>query len=258
MLSLLGKLVPALLFPPGIQILAIASSLALVRKWRRTAYFAIALSVASLYAMSIALVTEPLEEWLELASPELKIANAPTAEAIVVLGDFVRVATRNREQFRLTESTDRLYKAMLLYRAGKAPLVVVSGGTESESGSAVGSQAGTARALLIGWGVPASAILLESGSHNTHENAVFSRRLLAGATKPKILLVTSAIHMPRAGMIFSHEGFNVVEFPADFRTGWGKSDWFSNLLPSAGNLSGVNDALHEYLGLLVYKLRGWA
>lgn len=254
----LSKFISAFLFPPGIQILTIALSLALLRKWRRTAYFAIVVSAASLYAMSITLVTGPMEEWLEQASPEVKVADAPAAEAIVVLGDFVRVATKSRERFRLTASTDRLYKAALLYRAGKAQQVVVSGGTQSEGGNEVSSQAAAARELLIGWGVPAPAILLEAESQNTHENAVFSRRLFKAAGKPKILLVTSAMHLPRAGVIFRREGFDVVAFPADFKSGWGDSDWLSKLLPGAGNMESAGGALHEYLGMLVYKLRGWA
>ena len=81
-----------------------------------------------------------------------------------------------------------------------------------------------------------------------------------------MLLVTSAIHMPRSVALFKHQGIEVIPAPADYtvtQQGW--DNMFSpdlpslliNLLPNASSLSLTTNALKEYLGLFVYHLQGW-
>jgi uncharacterized SAM-binding protein YcdF (DUF218 family) len=158
----------------------------------------------------------------------------------------------------LVNPTDRLLVAFRLYRAGKAPLVFCSGGNNP-----IGNQAGkTPEAtrmaqLLDEWNIPATAIQIESGSINTRENAIRSYQILAPKGIKRILLVTSAMHMPRAAGTFRKAGFEVIAVPADFRTGWGESNMLEKLLPSANNLIASDAALHEWLGITIYRLRGW-
>jgi uncharacterized SAM-binding protein YcdF (DUF218 family) len=112
--------------------------------------------------------------------------------------------------------------------------------------------------LLEEWGIPAAAIEIEEASINTRENALFSYRLLSARGIRKIILVTSAMHMPRAAGAFRKAGFEVVPAPADFRTGWGEGNPVLLWLPSAGSLEHSQAPLHEWLGLWIYRLRGWA
>jgi uncharacterized SAM-binding protein YcdF (DUF218 family) len=63
--------------------------------------------------------------------------------------------------------------------------------------------------------------------------------------------------MPRAAGAFRKAGFEVIPVPADFRTGWGESSLLEKLLPSANNLIAADAALHEWLGITIYRLRGW-
>jgi uncharacterized SAM-binding protein YcdF (DUF218 family) len=158
---------------------------------------------------------------------------------------------------------DRLFQAARLYLAGKAPRVVVSAGRLTWSREQPEST-GMADVLEF-FGVPRTAILEEPRSRNTYENAVETRRLLAPEGIDRVLLVTSAIHMPRAVALFRCAGFEVVPAPADFLVAEGDPYGFGDgslegillaLLPDAQSLEFTTRALKEYLGLLVSGLRG--
>lgn len=111
--------------------------------------------------------------------------------------------------------------------------------------------------LLEEWDIPSAAIQIESGSINTHENAIRSYQILAPRGIRRILLVTSALHMPRAAGTFRKAGFEIIAVPADFRTGWGEATFLEKWLPSANNVGASDAALHEWLGIAIYRLRGW-
>ena len=113
-------------------------------------------------------------------------------------------------------------------------------------------------ALLREWGVPQEAIVVEDRSLNTRENALFSLRILAARNIRRILLVTSASHMPRAAAAFRKAGFEVTPAPADFQTGWDPLDVPLEWWPNAHSLAYSDIALKEWLGLVLYRLRGWA
>ena len=156
--------------------------------------------------------------------------------------------------------SDRLLLALRLYRAGKAPLVVLSGGDNPlfSGGAPQQSETEVMRQLLMEWGIPDGAIQVEAGSINTRESALFSHRLLADRGVARIILVTSAIHMARATAVFRKAGFDVVAAPADFQTGWGALREIFRWIPEAGALVDSSQAIREWLGLGVYRLRGWA
>ena len=92
----------------------------------------------------------------------------------------------------------------------------------------------------------------ENQSRNTAENAEYTAALLQQNGVEHALLVTSAYHMPRAIYAFSHYGIGITPAPTAFigRSKGPVLKW----LPSAAALAQSQLALHEYLGLLVYKL----
>jgi uncharacterized SAM-binding protein YcdF (DUF218 family) len=111
--------------------------------------------------------------------------------------------------------------------------------------------------LLEEWNIPPAAIQIEDRSINTHENATRSHEVLAPQGVRKILLVTSAMHMPRAAGAFRKAGFEVVAVPADFHAGWRDPEIRSRWFPSADNMRDSYAALHEWLGIAIYRMRGW-
>jgi len=158
----------------------------------------------------------------------------------------------------LLDPSDRLLVAFRLYRSGKAPLIFCSGGNNPIGGQPGQIPEATWMArLLEEWDMPTAAIQIESGSINTHENAIRTYQMLSSHSIHRILLVTSAMHMPRAAGTFRKAGFEVIAVPADFRTGWGEANLLDKWLPSANNVIKSDAALHEWLGIAIYRLRGW-
>ncbi len=258
MFLLLSKVLTPLLLPPGLQMVLVLISFFLFRRRPKLAWTMGLLSIVSLAYLSSGVAVEAFTGHLERQFPSVAPSEAPTADAIIVLGDFQATPTAKRPRIGIVDDTDRLYNGVQLFRAGKAPVLVLSGGSVMLYGSTRRSQAEYARDLAISLGVPASSVLVEGLSQNTHENAVASRNLLAPRNIHRVLLVTSGYHMPRSAAIFRKEGFDVIPYPADFKTGWYEQRFPFGYLPNPQCLFVNGLALHEYIGLAVYKLRGWA
>jgi uncharacterized SAM-binding protein YcdF (DUF218 family) len=100
-------------------------------------------------------------------------------------------------------------------------------------------------------------MLLERASRNTHENAVLTGKMLSSRGIERIILVTSAWHMRRAEAAFQQLGIEIIPAPTDFEA-VPRPMSLRRLLPDATALLYSTKAIKEYLGLLFYKLVGWA
>ena len=163
-----------------------------------------------------------------------------------------------------TDAGDRIIYGARLYLAGKAPILILSGGRiDWRGGGAAESADMAAIAELIG--VPAEAIVQDPTSLNTYQNAVNVKKILQDRGLNKILLVTSALHMPRSLLIFKHLGIDAIPVTTDFlvseqslnEIGSSPEARLLNLLPDANKLNQVSKVMKEYIGLAVYRLRGW-
>ena len=112
--------------------------------------------------------------------------------------------------------------------------------------------------FLTDLGVPKDRIVVEGQSRNTYENAREASELLAERGIERVILVTSALHMPRALATFRATQLDVVPAPTDFEVTTVGERTLLDLLPDAEALQGSSRALKEYLGLWVYRKRGWA
>lgn len=267
MFIFLSKIIPPLLYPLGLACLLIAA--VLLSSWRsrpplgRLPRLGLLLALLALFLggnhwVALALM-QPLE-WRYLPEGEI-----PAAEVIVVLGGDTAPPNYPRRLPEVGEAGDRLIYAAYLYRQGKASQVLFSGGVVGWMYPAL-EPANENAELLALMGVPPAAIWLEPDSRNTYENAIFSRRLLEQKGIQRVILVTSAYHMPRSVALFEHQGLEVIPAPTDFRTtqaDWdmlrsgGLQNFLFNLLPGADNMKTITLALKEYLGLFIYRLRGW-
>ena len=155
---------------------------------------------------------------------------------------------------------DRFLAGLDLYRQGKAPRLLFTGGASPfRPGQPPEGQRYLEEAEQLG--IPAAAMQSTPPVVNTAQEAVAIRQLLQGSdrstTTPRILLVTSAFHMRRAQRLFERQGLNVVPFPVDFqaRGQWAGPLWRdpTQWLPTAGALDGSSRALRELLGRLVYR-----
>ncbi len=252
MFLFLSKTLPVLIYPLGVTLILLGLSVFKPRAYRKFVLTALAI----LWAFSTGIVSQALVASLENQYPAL-IAPTP-ASAIVVLGGYLRSPGGQHPKAEFSESSDRLIKALRLYRAKQAPVILLTGGNIAFYGAVHQSEAQAARDLLLEFGLPASALLMEDQSLNTYENALFSKQILQPKAISQILLVTSAIHMPRSVAIFQKLGFTVIAAPTDYLTGWGSGEFFFQLLPSPEGLMLSTQALKEWLGLGVYRIKGWA
>ena len=114
----------------------------------------------------------------------------------------------------LGAAADRVWHAARLYRAGKAPWILLSGGVDLSL--ALESEAKSMAGFIEDLGVSSSALILEEESRTTNENASFSAALLREKHMKHILLVTSALHMERAKRLFDKQGLQVEAIPTDY------------------------------------------
>ncbi len=196
-------------------------------------------------------------EWQYLPSGEL-----PQTEAIVVLGGGTRPRIPPRPWYEVNEAGDRILYGSLLYKQGKAPLLVVTGGRADWLGEGGNPESEDMAAIAEAMGVPKGAILQESQSFNTRDNAVNTKQILDKRQITKILLVTSALHMPRSMEIFRKVGVESIPAPTDFLSVKNENDkgWATvlELLPSVDALKNTTNAIKEYIGLFMYQMLGWA
>jgi uncharacterized SAM-binding protein YcdF (DUF218 family) len=119
--------------------------------------------------------------------------------------------------------------------------------------------------LLEMMGVPQDALYFEDESRNTAESAKAAWEFLSSQEIQKIILVTSALHMPRSVALFEKQGFEVIPAPTDYNIT--EAEWqrlthpdlvtaAMNFLPEAGNLAATTTTLKEYLGMFISWLRG--
>lgn len=178
----------------------------------------------------------------------------PAAQAIVVLGGSTASNRPNWfEPYDRAATVSRVDTAAQLYHAGRAPLVIVSGAALDGSVSEAQIMANA----LQQHGVPASAIIEESKSLTTYENAVYTAEILAKQDLDRVLVVTSALHMPRAMGVFRKQQVNVVAASSPPQIVVPKDPAFSFWLPDARVLAASRSVIKEYVGMLVYWLRGW-
>ena len=260
----LSKFLPTLFFPLGMACIFIAVSLiAQVRNRPRIAVAANLAALAILCLMGNRAVSHLLMRPLE--TRDIPAGPLPPADAIVVLGAVTGPAVPPQPTVHLTGGADRLTYAAELYRAHKAPLVILSGGGMPWN-EGLPSESAQMSEIMQMLGVPRSAILEESASRDTHENATYTKRLLLAHNLRRVLLVTSAMTMPRALAAFRHQGIDAIAAPTDFTPGLGEDSRGGvtelevdalNLLPNPQTLDESSAALHEYMGLVLYRLAGW-
>ena len=176
------------------------------------------------------------------------------ADYIVVLGGNTQANRSNWfEPYNRATATDRIDRAAALYFAGRAPKILVVGGAYEGK---ISEAQGMAK-VLRQKGVPDQDIILEKESRNTYENAVFTDRLLKNQPHAKLLLVTSALHMPRAQATFKRLEMSIIPAGVAPQIVMPDDDALNIWLPHARSLEASRTILKEYLGSLGYWLRGW-
>lgn len=251
---LLSAIAGALLLPPLNALLLCAAGCLLRPRRHRAGNLMIALGVALLLVLSTRagalLLAAPLEHQYPPLRDARQAAQIAGAQAIVILdADRIGGAPEydGADQPSLM-GLKRLEYGTYLHRATGLPILVTGGNPD---GSQEAGAAMLARVLRNDFNVEAR--WQEGRSNNTNDNAVMSAALLKPAGVARVLLVTDAIHMPRAIRAFAAAGLQATAAPTLFnnQVRGRLTDYF----PGAGNLSLASYAMHEWIGQLWYRLR---
>lgn len=263
MFIMLSKLLPLFIYPLGLASLLLLLAL-IFHQYRNSARIFTLSALLILWLSSTTGFSNMLArslEWRYKPPEEL-----PSAEVAVILGGGTEAALYPRSTVEINGAGDRVLYAAELYRQGSVRYLLLTGGEITWQTGGSSSPAEDMAVILVAIGVPQEALLLETESLNTFENSVFSSQMLADMGIERILLVTSALHMPRAVAIFEAQGLEVVPLPVDYSVtdqlivdegGSVLINKVMDIIPSVGNLSLTTNALKEYIGMLVYQLRGW-
>ncbi len=225
------------------------------KKPRRGQRWAALAAAGILYVFSIEPVANALARALETPTTRTVKVDV-TYDAIVLLGGLVddrATATFGATQYN--EDVERLLVTFDWLRAGRAKTVIISSGAYDASRAEVVEARVLAR-QLVDWGIAEDRILVEDQARNTHENAVFTAKLAKERGLSRLLVVTSAMHMPRALDCFRAVHVDVDALPVDYRsfdTGRFSASW----LPRAGFLAQSSSVLREVFGRYVYRVQGY-
>lgn len=249
----LNKLLPLLALPTGLLLLLLAVALLLRRRWP------VWLALGLFWLGSTPWVSDHLVRLCEGYAIRQPASMAAKADAIVVLSGSLTLAPGPASIIEWNDG-DRFWGGIELYRAGKAPWLVFTGGWVPWQPE-LAPEGEVLKVWAKSQGVPDSAIQVTGKVTNTAEEAAAVATLLPqlpsiGGTRPRtILLVTSAFHMPRAQRLFQQAGLQVLPYPVDFKVSAGESFNAMKLLPSADAWRLTEMAWRELLGRAYYTVR---
>lgn len=256
---ILNKIIGWTISPVGIAlVLLVASAMALALRRAKVARILTIGTLGWLWLWSTPMMSRWVGASLEadylVEGRVPRVESFPAADAIVLLGGSMGIDTNLSDYAEMWTSADRVWQAARLYKAAKAPKVIITSPSCELS----------TKGLLMDFGIPTNSIVVLAEPRNTEQEA----RSIAKAMKPvkgqglgeqrmKILLVTSAWHMKRAMLMFEKYAPDVeaVPAPADFENTLGANNicgWVS-LLPAPEAFVGNSVAFHEWLGYFGYK-----
>ena len=213
-----------------------------------------------LAALSLLLLGMAVVPWSSLLLSPLEDRYASTAlpehvDGVVVLGGALDpVVSAARGQVAANGAVERLTALIWLGRRYPQARLVFSGGSGSLTTQDL-KEAPVARQFLEELGFDAARVVFEGESRNTRENALYTKQIMAPRPGEVWLLVTSALHMPRAMGAFAAVDWPIAAYPVDYLTTGATVGWRFDL---AAAFSVISNGLHEWLGLLYYRWRGWS
>jgi uncharacterized SAM-binding protein YcdF (DUF218 family) len=193
--------------------------------------------------------------YLAYESPQVKLKN--TYQWCIILGGGMM---RAGDGYRTGETADRFIQPLLLYKKGIVKKLLITGGNVNIKGLKIDltQESKKVKEVLITMGVNPEDIYQEENARNTHENAVYTKQLLKPNLKERMVLVTSAMHMPRAQACYIKEGFLIDAYPADIKKKDTPSGILDLVIPQERNLSKFAELIREMAGYIIYSIVGFA
>ena len=234
-------------------LLALTGLVLMATRYARAGRKILAVSVILLLAFGISPLGRQLVLVLEGRFPPWD-ASRGAPDGILVLGGAISPdVSHARGEIALSGAAERMTVIADLARRYPSAKIVFTGGNPGLFGGA--READYVLPLWESFGIARERIVLERDSRNTVENAVMTKALVNPKPGERWLLVTSSWHMPRSVGVFRQAGFQVEPYPVD----WVSTGDESALRLSesfAGGLHAIDNAAHEWVGMLAYWLTG--
>ena len=205
----------------------------------------------------------PIGQWLALPLVKQfpKAEDMPTTiDGIIVLGGAIDSQSSFASgEVELGDAADRVTTLVALARRYENAQLVYAGGVGHLVGNHV-QPSELARRFYRDQGLDLERVIFEGSSRNTWENAVNVQDLIGRTSEQSWLLVTSAIHMPRAMGVFRRLGWDILPYPVDY---WldpldRRSTYLGRFVQPnvAASLGEFDAAAREWVGLAAYALMG--
>jgi uncharacterized SAM-binding protein YcdF (DUF218 family) len=240
------RVLPLFLFPLGLVTILLVVAI----RYKRRVFIAAPLAILVLFGTPLCanFILGSLENWF----PYRTIEDTPQADAVFVFGGMLDFRGRADSTVAWNEAAERFDRAIHLLLTGKARQLVLSGGAERYPG---GENEGTfLRNEAISRGAPSENVLVTPSAANTKEEASAVCQLGAKLSWKRVLLVTSAYHMPRVIKLTQGCSFQKIPIPVAYRTPAPNSTWTlrrpESYVPQARALFNSELAFHEYFGML--------
>lgn len=194
---------------------------------------------------------------LEGTYPPVVLDTLPEADAILCLGGGAEPSLVEPSGLHLKSAADRLGTALVLLARKKAPVLVLAGGGYEEAG-VMHSESDQVLGALRQAGLGTEAMMSLGVCADTRDEALKTAALMKEKGWTRVLLVTSAYHMPRSVGTFEKAGVSVLPVPCNYVSSVhriGDLRWLH--LPHSDAFTVFGAWFHEFVGVLVYRWRGW-
>jgi len=244
----LHKALPVPFLPIGFCILLGSLGLVLRKRW------VTGLSLGILWAFSMHPTSTWLASGLEQRYPAMEVKDCPEADAVVVLSGMLLEPVTSATEWN--QAVDRFERGVELVASGRAPKILFTRGLSWPDVGLEPEGERLAREALKR-GIPADKIeLTDTAVFETSEEVRSIRRTMEKHGWHRIILVTSATHMPRAMWLAEADRIEAIPFPADFEAESHRPLEFTSFLPQARCLEKSECAIREWIGLTYYRTFG--
>lgn len=246
---LFHKALPFFFLPHGVALLLLLAAVV----WRNRFFAAAALLILCVFGSPV--VADLILHSLEDQYPYRTEAQAPAADAVFPLGGGI-IGPRDHANgdAQWNHSAERFGRALDLFTAHHAPVLVLSRGMQEAPGEPTEGE--RLREIALRRGVPDRSIELTGPTMNTATEADALCGIATRRHWKRVLLVTSAFHMPRAMRLFSACPVDIVPVPVDYQTSDNEIGrrTIDRYFPESESLSRSERALREYIGILFYSV----
>jgi len=245
----LNKLLPMFVLPLGLALILVIFGLLRRKLWP------VATAAVLLYVCSLHSVSDTLLSWLESLYPPVSIAAVGKADAVVVLGGIFGPPTQPGYLPNIADSGERLEGGIVLWQQHKADTLVFTGGWISWDGRSE-VEGEMSKRVAVARGIPASAVLVTREVGNTADEARAVADLMKERGWKRVILVSSAWHLPRVARLFHRAGVAFIPFPVDYRGDTQRHWTLLDFLPEARALADTELVMRECYGIAFYAVTG--